>query len=194
MERMKFRVSGEEQSKHLQEVLFKLGYKWWEHGNNFSFTSEPYIYTDGNRYVMFSGYGSKPFFESWSGQEYDTEGFIEKHAPQPEKTELKKTERQISVGELVDRFEKEPAKEKSDGGKTGYYDLVIKTKDGDFRCVVGDVIRAMVGNDFDLGNAIKAIRRIYADSQGFGKEGIDMQYDANKINYFVKEFVEFNSK
>ena len=48
----------------------------------------------------------------------------------------------------------------------------------------------MVGGDFALGNAIKGLRRMYLDSKGQGKEGIDMQYDANKIKYFVDSFVE----
>lgn len=81
---------------------------------------------------------------------------------------------------------------KSDGGPTDYYALTIKTKDGEFKCQVGDVIRAMVGNDFDLGNVVKATRRIWCDAQGYGKEGIDMGYDVKKINYFTNEFYEAN--
>ena len=53
-----------------------------------------------------------------------------------------------------------------------------------------DVIYALVGGDFALGNALKGLRRMYLDSKGQGKEGIDMQYDANKIKYFVDSFVE----
>lgn len=79
---------------------------------------------------------------------------------------------------------------KSDGLSTSYYDLVIRTKAGTFNCKVGDVIDAMVGNDFDLGNAIKAIRRIYEHVQGRGKDGVDAEYDKNKVNYFVNEFIE----
>lgn len=188
MEQMKFKVASRDQSVRLQKVLFNLGYEWFQRGKFCSYTDKLYIYVDNKGMLLYSDKNSHNFFESWKGQEYNTEEFIAKHS-QPEKTE-----RQIPFGEFVERLQKEPSREKSDGGKTGYYDLVIKTKEGDFRCVVGDVIRAMVGNDFDLGNAIKAIRRIYADSQGFGKEGIDMQYDANKINYFVKEFVNFHSR
>ena len=54
---------------------------------------------------------------------------------------------------------------------------------------VEDVIYAMVGGDFALGNALKGLRRMYLDSKGEGKEGIDMEYDKNKIVYFVNSFV-----
>lgn len=35
---------------------------------------------------------------------------------------------------------------------------------------------------------MKALRRMYLDSKGQGKEGVDMQYDVNKIKYFVDSF------
>lgn len=88
---------------------------------------------------------------------------------------------------------------KSDGGSTSYYHLkTIVSKDsikeltnGNFEVSLetGDVIDILVGGNFDLGNATKALRRIYQASLGKGKEGIDMNYDANKINYFVKDFI-----
>ena len=78
------------------------------------------------------------------------------------------------------------AKIKSDGGSSDYYKLEINGNPVE----VEDVIYAMVGGDFALGNAIKGLRRMYLDSKGQGKEGIDMQYDANKIKYFVDSFVE----
>jgi len=31
---------------------------------------------------------------------------------------------------------------------------------------------------------------MYLDSEGGGKEGVDMSYDANKIKYFVDSFVK----
>lgn len=79
---------------------------------------------------------------------------------------------------------------KSDGGSSSYYKLTIKTKDGSFECETGDVIAAMVGDNFALGNALKALRRIWCASEGVGKEGIDMKYDSNKISFFVKDFIE----
>lgn len=80
----------------------------------------------------------------------------------------------------------EATKIKSDGGSSDYYKLEINGNPIE----VEDVIYAMVGGDFALGNAIKAVRRMYLDSKGQGKEGIDMQYDANKIKYFVDSFVK----
>lgn len=88
---------------------------------------------------------------------------------------------------------------KSDGGSSSYYQLkTVVSKDsikelpnGNFEINLetGDVIDMLVGGNFDLGNATKALRRIYQASLGKGKEGIDMNYDANKINYFVKDFI-----
>lgn len=81
----------------------------------------------------------------------------------------------------------------SDGGSTSYYALTITNKAGEYlSCQVGDVIRAMVGNDFDLGNVLKACRRMYEAAQGRGKKDVTMHYDANKIAYFSKEFADWN--
>lgn len=80
----------------------------------------------------------------------------------------------------------EATKIKSDGGSSDYYKLEINGNPIE----VEDVIYAMVGGDFILGNILKACRRMYLDSKGQGKEGIDMQYDANKIKYFVDSFVK----
>ena len=80
----------------------------------------------------------------------------------------------------------EATKIKSDGGSSDYYKLEINGN----LVEVEDVIYAMVGGDFILGNILKACRRMYLDSKGQGKEGIDMQYDANKIKYFVDSFVK----
>jgi len=80
--------------------------------------------------------------------------------------------------------QKAPSKTKSNGGSSDYYKLEIN----DNPVEVEDVIYAMVGGDFALGNVIKACRRMYLDSQGQGKEGVDMTYDANKIKFFVDSF------
>ena len=92
---------------------------------------------------------------------------------------------------LIDDFTKRPetiapSKTKSDGGSSDYYKLEINGN----LVEVEDIIYAMVGGDFILGNILKACRRMYLDSKGQGKEGIDMQYDANKIKYFVDSFVK----
>lgn len=84
------------------------------------------------------------------------------------------------------------SKIKSNGGSSDYYKLTIKcASDGTtFDCETGDIIAALVGDNFALGNIVKAVRRMWCDSQGQGKEGIDMQYDANKVKYFVDDFVK----
>lgn len=79
-------------------------------------------------------------------------------------------------------------KMQSDGGSSAYYDLTITNKEGQSLDVrTGDIIRALVGNDFDFGNCIKALRRMYLCTQGKGKQGTDLSYDANKVRYFVDE-------
>jgi hypothetical protein len=80
---------------------------------------------------------------------------------------------------------------KSTGGSSDYYKLTIHTASGEtFQCEVGDVIQAMVGDNFQLGNVLKASRRMWLDAQGGGKVGVDSAYDANKIKYFVDDFVQ----
>ena len=80
----------------------------------------------------------------------------------------------------------EAVKTVSTGGSSGYYELEIEGKPYQ----VEDVIYVMVGGDFALGNVLKAARRMYLDSKGQGKEGVNMSYDANKIKYFVDSFVK----
>lgn len=74
----------------------------------------------------------------------------------------------------------------STGGSSDCYELEIEGKPYQ----VEDVIYAMVGGDFALGNVLKAARRMYLDSKGQGKEGVNMSYDANKIKYFADSFVK----
>ena len=78
------------------------------------------------------------------------------------------------------------AKVESTGGSSEYYKLEINGQ----KVEVEDIIYAMVGGDFALGNVLKATRRMYLDSKGQGKEGTNMQYDANKIKYFTDSFVK----
>lgn len=82
---------------------------------------------------------------------------------------------------------------KSDGGSSSYYELTITNKAGEsIKCETGDVIRALVGNDFDFGNCVKALRRMYLATLGMGKEGTDIPYDANKIRWFLGEIERVN--
>lgn len=82
----------------------------------------------------------------------------------------------------LDPFPSVPQSEsnESDGGSSSYYGFVIP---GVGLMQVEDIIQYMVGNDFDLGNVIKASRRIYMYSRGKGKKGTSAEYDWNKIKY-----------
>lgn len=83
----------------------------------------------------------------------------------------------------------------SDGSSSSYYTFDIKNKAGQTITVeVGDVCRAMVGNDFDLSNIIKAARRLSEASQGRGKAGASVDYDCNKVVYFANEFKHWNKE
>lgn len=82
---------------------------------------------------------------------------------------------------------------KSDGGSSSYYELTITNKAGEsIKCETGDVIRSLVGNDFDFGNCVKALRRMYLATLGMGKEGTDIPYDCNKVRYFLSEIERVN--
>lgn len=76
----------------------------------------------------------------------------------------------------------------SDGGPSSYYSLVITNKKGEtLECETGDVIRALVHNDFNLGNIVKACRRVAQSLLGAGKKGTLIEYDLNKIGYFAED-------
>lgn len=95
--------------------------------------------------------------------------------------------------EEVTDFKNTSDKVKSDGGSSSYYELTITNKaGGSIKCETGDVIRALVGNDFDFGNCVKALRRMYLATLGKGKEGTDIPYDCNKVRYFLSEIERVN--
>ena len=87
---------------------------------------------------------------------------------------------------------------KSDGGSTSYYELPLSERmvagilaqieAGEQPTLqTGDVIELLVGNDFDAGNVIKALRRIFESKKGKGKEGVEQTYDIKKCHYFIDE-------
>lgn len=43
---LKIRVENEEESKEIQELLFKIGYEWPFSGKNISWTHKPWLSTD----------------------------------------------------------------------------------------------------------------------------------------------------
>lgn len=97
--------------------------------------------------------------------------------------------------------EDKPKPIKSDGGSSSYYTFEVITDVSNVKhidnsekvavtLVTGDIIKHLVGNDFSLGNIIKACRRIYMGMKGAGKEGIDIKYDATKIKYFADDVIK----
>ena len=77
----------------------------------------------------------------------------------------------------------------SDGLSTSYYQIKLTNKAGQTIDVeMGDIIRSVVNNDFDLGNIMKACRRVSEAKQGRGKKDVPISYDCNKIKYFADEF------
>ena len=83
----------------------------------------------------------------------------------------------------------------SSGGSSSYYTFPITNKAGETIVVeTQDVIRCMVGDNFSLGNVVKACRRMWEESQGRGKAGGSLDYDANKNDYFSKEFAHWYNK
>lgn len=76
----------------------------------------------------------------------------------------------------------------SDGGSSDYYKITVRCDDGEFQCETDDIIYALVGGDFSLGNIIKACRRMYEASQGRGKVGTSIGYDTNKVKYSADDF------
>jgi len=75
------------------------------------------------------------------------------------------------------------SKVKSDGGSSSYYTLDINHT----KVETEDIIRDVFGNDFDFGNAFKSLVRAYLNTQGKGKEGNDLAYELNKIDYSINK-------
>jgi len=77
---------------------------------------------------------------------------------------------------------------KSDGGKSDYYEVTI---DGQ-TFMIEKIIKQVFRNDFDFGNAFKALIRANALIAGGGKEGSTIQYEMNKVKYSADKVVENN--
>jgi hypothetical protein len=80
-------------------------------------------------------------------------------------------------------IKEETSKVKSDGGSSSYYTLDINGT----KVETEDIIRDVFDNDFDFGNAFKSLVRAYLNTQGKGKEGNDLAYELNKINYSINK-------
>lgn len=73
---------------------------------------------------------------------------------------------------------------KSDGGSSSYYQIPFP--DGS-TVEMKDIIKHGFSNDFDYGNVLKALKRIHEARKGKGKAGTSVEYDFNKIDFFLKE-------
>lgn len=88
---------------------------------------------------------------------------------------------------------------KSTGGSSDYYIVMMPTYPDIPKYVGGvkkfayieveDIIEYVVGNDFDLGNIIKASRRIDQFRKGVGKAGTDELYDWKKIQHTATKMI-----
>lgn len=83
---------------------------------------------------------------------------------------------------------------KSDGGSSSYYDIKLPswliTKINERGYIKTEELIEILGSDFDLGNILKCSIRIHSLKNGVGKEGNDINYDANKIIYSANRLKE----
>ena len=177
MKRFKIKALDSKEAYDVQQTLFKLGYAWTigapqtvQYPEALTF----FVYDGG--LIMHAG---------------DDFSYFDRHE-NPEET-LESLQTLLAEKIIVKEETSQPIK--SDGVSSDYYKLTIINKAGEsIQCETGDVLRAMVGNDYDLSNIIKAARRMYEASQGRGKEGATIEYDANKIIYFANEFAHWHKQ
>lgn len=89
---------------------------------------------------------------------------------------------------LEDKSEVKNEAIKSDGGKSDYYEVTI---DGQ-TFMIEKIIKQVFRNDFDFGNAFKALIRANALIAGGGKEGSTIEYEMNKVKYSADQVVKNN--
>lgn len=74
---MKFRIDSPAQSEALQNVLFGLGYFWWNRSTIADYLSSAFLYTAKDNFLS---YGTIPEnFDKYDGVEQNTNDFIAKH-------------------------------------------------------------------------------------------------------------------
>ena len=83
----------------------------------------------------------------------------------------------------------------SDGGKSGYYKIVLPQwlldRQQEEGCIMlEDLAEIMYGNDFNYTNVFKAQKRMFEMQQGRGKKGNTLEYDATKVKYYVDKQLE----
>ena len=77
--------------------------------------------------------------------------------------------------------DKKPEQETSTGGSSKYYDMIINGQP----VKAEDVIKCVFSNDFDFGNAFKALVRAHAAKHGGGKAGSTVDYNCEKLKYYA---------
>ena len=87
---------------------------------------------------------------------------------------------------------------KSDGLSSSYYtiplsDQIIERINETKTIETEDIIKCGFNNDFDFGNALKSLKRLYECVNGGGKEGNDMRYEINKIKYSLDKIERYYS-
>jgi hypothetical protein len=174
-ENLAFKIESPEQSERFQKVVFELGYKWasgfagWWHDQNIK-----YLFLNDRGYI------------TWSDNR-DFKG--------AEKYTLENTEQFILDNNDENKSAIITGKVKSDGGSSSYYKLTITNDSGEtLECETYNIIYALVGGDFFLGNIIKAARRIFEVTQGRGKDGTDLKYDVTKIKFFADKILVVHDK
>ena len=179
---MKFRVRDEQHSKEIQEKLFEMGFSWGGLYKITQYCSMPFLFAE-DKFITYDVGPDSDYFDDHNDEEYvllDGEFVASSLAPVVPAANVSEEAVHVSDKGAV----------KSDGGSSGYYALTITNKAGEtIECQTGDVIAALVGDNFALGNVVKALRRIYECSQGRGKADVDMAYDVNKSKYFLDDFL-----
>ena len=100
----------------------------------------------------------------------------------------------------VDEQHKQSGKIKSDGGSSSYYDLPISNKllvklnqrkeEGECYVKTEDLIEEVFCDSFGWGTMGKSMVRGYLQTKGGGKEGNDLEYELNKVLYYVNKVKE----
>ena len=85
---------------------------------------------------------------------------------------------------------------KSDGLSSSYYTItlskqIIERINETKTIETEDIIKCGFNNDFDFGNALKSLKRLYECVNGGGKEGNDMRYEINKIKYSLDKIERY---
>lgn len=92
----------------------------------------------------------------------------------------------------------------SDGGSSSYYDIAVPewlAKELFSRYVEGscfikteELIEVLFGNDFNFGTTFKSTIRARAETLGGGKAGNTLEYELNKIRYYVDRIEETSKR